>query len=74
MTGTMRIGIHLLGTSLRLNEGQRVRLTRATNQPGLARAGYYAAPLDGEWSDGVNRPPEDSILITPDDVTLGEPV
>lgn len=46
--------VHLLGTSLKLDEGQRVLLIPALNQPDKSR--YFAAPIGGEWMD-------DSILL-----------
>lgn len=71
MQGVMKCNVELLGTSLKLQAGQRVRLTPATNLP---QGGYFAAPSDGKWSDGIERCPEDSILVTADDVTPADGV
>lgn len=63
--GTMKRTIHLLGTALMLEEGERVHLTPATNIPG---GGYFARPLRGKWCDGITRNLEDSIHLTADEL------
>ena len=62
--GIMKTPVHLLATSLRLQEGQIVELAPATNLP---QGGYFARPHDGKWSDGIDHNPDDSILITGED-------
>jgi len=62
-TGIMQADVELLGTSLSLQKGQRVRLTEATNLP-PGRGKWFAAPLDGKWADGIDHGPDDSILIS----------
>lgn len=70
LTGTMKNIVGLAGVpGMRLEQGQRVRLVEATNLPDGIGA-YFAAPLDGRWSDGVERSDDDSILVGFRDVTL----
>jgi len=63
--GIMRTDLHLLGTSLRLQAGQIVELTRAINLP---QGGYFARPADGKWSDRIDHDVSDSILLTTADL------
>ena len=65
--GIMRTDLHLLGTSLRLQAGQIVELTRAINLP---QGGYFARPADGKWSDGIDHNTSVSILLTTADLAL----
>jgi hypothetical protein len=62
MYGTILIDAHLLGTSLKLAQNDRVHLTPATNQPN-SEGKMFARPLHGKWSDGIKRNLDDSILL-----------
>ena len=68
MTGIMANDVELLGTSLSLQKGQKVRLTYADNLPYPQNRGYFASPADDKWSDGIEHNPDDSILINPGDL------
>ena len=72
MIGMMLTDVHLLGTSLKLQEGQTVSLTEAPNLPPRTdgKPQYFARPENGKWSDGIERNEEDSILIEADDVVV----
>jgi hypothetical protein len=50
-TGTMLKTVILLGTSLRLEKGQRVLLVESTNQPDKTR--FFASPIDEDWDDSI---------------------
>jgi hypothetical protein len=50
-TGTMLKTVILIGTSLRLEAGQRVLLVPLTNQPDKTR--FYASPIDEDWNDSI---------------------
>lgn len=65
--GVMKRDVHQLGTSLRLQAGQRIIAWDATNLP---QGGYFARPADLQWSDGIERGNDDSIHVTADDVEL----
>ena len=69
--GYMKDDAILLGTSLKLQAQQAVALVPATNLPPGPRAKFFARPLNGSWSDGVERPTEDSIMVTEDDFEWG---
>jgi hypothetical protein len=60
MTGTMRTGVHMLGTALVLKAGTTVNLTAATNLP-YVPVGWFAAPAEDrdDWHGGE----DDSILL-----------
>ncbi len=58
--GIMLDDIHLLGTSLKLQAGQRVCLEPANNSPAFD---WYASPADGKWSDGIDHGLNDSIAL-----------
>lgn len=66
--GTMNTDVELLGTSLRLEAGQRVQLTEATNQPD--KGSWFARPADDKWSDGLEYGSDDSLLLTADEFTF----
>jgi len=71
MTGTMTTTAKMLGVhGMQLEQGQKVQLTEPSNLPKEYRHNWFARPLNGKWSDGVDRNEEDSILIDADDVTL----
>ena len=57
----MKTDVELLGTSLKLQRGQLVDLSPATNLPLSAGIDWFASPADGKWSDGVVRN-DDSIV------------
>lgn len=59
--GTMKTDVHQLGTSLKLNAGQRVALTWANNLP---QGGWFARPADGSWGE------DNSMLIDGGDVDI----
>lgn len=63
----MNCDIHLLGTSLKLNKGEIVKLEAATNIPGEFK--WFAHPR----AKRKDFPQGDSILILPSEVTLGLP-
>lgn len=67
MLGIMRNDVKLLGTTLNLDRLDIVHLTPATNQPnGDGR--YFARPWNCIWPDGIERNPDDSILLDKGDV------
>lgn len=71
MTGIMNTDIHLLGTSLKLQKGQKVTLCKPTNLPYfLMEKTYFACPIDGKWSDGIDRDNDSSILIHEEEFTF----
>ena len=73
MRGIMRTDIDLLGTSLKLQKGQKVLLRPVHESLGLFNPqiiGYFARPADGKWSDGIDHDSSDAILIGPDDVCI----
>ncbi len=74
MLGKMKNNAVLLGTSLKLSEGQFVRLIPATNIPPDRddKYCYFAKPFDNKWSDGIDHDPQDSILIREDEVEVIE--
>ena len=65
----MATAVELLGTSLSLQKGQKVKLIRARNLPYPQNGGYFASPADDKWSDGIEHNPDDSILINPGDLS-----
>jgi len=66
MTGTMMSEVSLLGTSLRLEEGQQVRMDMPTNIPGAVASGkWFVSPIDGRWGDS-------SILVDKHEVKANE--
>ena len=70
-TGIMATDVSLLGVhGMKLERGQRVSLTPTTNLPDDSPYAYFAAPLDGKWSDGVERNLDDSIAVRATDVRL----
>lgn len=78
-TAVMATDIHLLGTPLKLQEGQTVEITVASNQPGYRDDNglvvkYFARPVNCVWSDGIERSDEDSILIDLDDLKNADTV
>lgn len=69
MTGTMRTNAFLLGSSLVLWKGQKVKLIKATNLPSHPFGQrYFARPADGKWSDRIERREDDSILLDEEDI------
>lgn len=72
-TGTMTTDAELLGVyGMRLKRGQRVKLVDPDNIPKAVNQQWFASPLDGKWSDGVDRPDADSILIESEDVIIDQ--
>ena len=53
---------------MQLEAGQLIRVVEATNIPQPhGKRQWFATPLDGAWSDGVERDSRDSILLDSDD-------
>lgn len=53
-TGTMKNDVELLGTDLKLKEGQRVELHPTTNLPVTEDTmQWFASPLNGNWDCGI---------------------
>lgn len=71
-TGRMRKEVALAGTSLELKVGDIVNLIAAVNQPGYMLnfqiIKWFAKPVNGIWSDGIDHNEDDSILIGLDDI------
>ena len=72
MQAIMKTDIHLLGTSLKLQAGQRVHLTPATNMPPDSDIKFFARPADGVWSDGMERNEDASIGVNYDDLEMDD--
>lgn len=70
VTGIMKKNVALLGTSLKLKEGEHVYLTFPSNQPD-PKGKWFARPING-WSDGIERLDQHSILLEPGDAELDE--
>ena len=69
MYAVMRNDVRQLGTGMELLKGERVILERATNLPDANRwVKYYARPASGKWCDGLERGPDDSILLDSTDI------
>jgi hypothetical protein len=72
VTGIMKERVTLAGVlGMALEPGQQVILTAANNIPNAANK-WFARPLSGVWSDGVERSSEDSILIDEADLLSDE--
>ena len=72
-TGIMTTDVELLGVhGMKLESGLRVSLTPTANLPDDSPFAYFAAPLDGTWSDGVERSLDDSIAVSATDVRLDD--
>jgi len=54
--GKMTTDLSLAGSSLRLYEGEIVKLSPASNLPEGSSAVYYATPVSGEWGDFASMP------------------
>ena len=70
MIGKMTVDAELLGTDLKVKEGQYVQVDEATNQPSRidGKRQYFVQPIKEEGSD-YNDP---SLLVTEDDFIILE--